>query len=240
MLAGARSFFPSFFLLVVFSLAACPPVQSQVNGVPASVTSLGFGGHMNPTPGVRASVTSLGPNGYGNRWPVFGGCCVNFFLPQGVTPPIAGGRHHRRHGDRDYFPIGISEPVYVPVPYAVAADDDEPEDADYDRAANPRTPRPPDRRAVDRDLYSKTEDAIKSDPPEPEEPVIAQPSTVLVFKDGHKSDVLNYAIVGDTLFDFGTGHTRKILIADLDLPATRKINDDRGVDFQIPAGNRKQ
>jgi len=46
--------------------------------------------------------------------------------------------------------------------------------------------------------------------------------------------VLNYAIVGDTLFDFGTGRTKKILLTDLDLKATQKANDDRGVDFQIP------
>ncbi len=67
-----------------------------------------------------------------------------------------------------------------------------------------------------------------------------EPSTVLVFKDGHRSEVLNYAVVGDTLFDFAADRTHKILLADLDLPATRKVNDDRGVDFQIPAGTSQQ
>jgi hypothetical protein len=54
--------------------------------------------------------------------------------------------------------------------------------------------------------------------------------------------VLNYAIVGDTLFDFdlADGRTRKILVSDLDLPATRKANDERGVDFQIPASTARQ
>ncbi|MGA7629450.1 MAG: hypothetical protein WCB11_01705, partial [Terriglobales bacterium] len=69
----------------------------------------------------------------------------------------------------------------------------------------------------------------------PEDSVTVQPSTTLVFKDGHQSDVINYAIVGDTLFEFAEGRTRKILLAELDLPATQKANDDRGVDFQIPA-----
>jgi hypothetical protein len=73
-----------------------------------------------------------------------------------------------------------------------------------------------------------------------EDPVTAQPSTVLVFKDGHQFDVLNYAIVGDTLFDFADGRTKKILLADLDLPATRKANDDNGVDFQIPVNAARQ
>jgi len=63
---------------------------------------------------------------------------------------------------------------------------------------------------------------------------------VLVFKDGHHSDVFNYAIVGDTLFDFSGGRSRKILLADLDLPATQKANDDRGVDFEIPASTSRQ
>jgi hypothetical protein len=72
--------------------------------------------------------------------------------------------------------------------------------------------------------------------------VAAQPSTVLVFKDGHRSEVLNYAIVGNTLFDFdlAAGRTHKIVLADLDLPATRKANDERGVDFQIPASTARQ
>lgn len=239
MLAGVRSCFLLSFLLVFF-FAASLPAHSQINGVPASVTSLGFGGRFNPTPGVRASVTSLGPNGYGNSWPIFGGCCVNFFMPQNPNPPLFSGRHRRRRAEQNYFPIGISEPVYVPVPYAVEAVDDTPEETGSVRASSQRTPTPPDKRAVDADLAPKVAFYAKPAPLEPEEPVAAQPSTVLVFKDGHQSDVLNYAIVGDTLFDFESARTRKILLADLDLPATRKLNDDRGVDFQVPANTKRQ
>jgi hypothetical protein len=50
----------------------------------------------------------------------------------------------------------------------------------------------------------------------------------------------NYAIVGDTLFDFVGGRTKKILLSDLDLPATRKANDDIGVDFQLPVSTARQ
>ena len=42
------------------------------------------------------------------------------------------------------------------------------------------------------------------------------------------------------LFDFDEGRTRRIPLTDLDLPATLKVNDDRGVDFQIPAGAVRQ
>ena len=234
MLAGMRSCFLLSFLLA-FSLAACLPVQAQIKGVPPSVTSFGFGGSDNPTPGVRASVTSLGPNGYGNSRPVFGNCCANFFMPANPNPPLFSGRRHR-HGDHDFFAVGVSEPAYIPyaVPYAEEADDDS-LDVDYVHAPGPRNPAPPSKRAGDRDSAPKADASAK-----PEDPVAAQPSTVLVFKDGHKSDVVNYAIVGDTLFDFGAGRTHKILLADLDLPATRKANDDRGIDFQIPASTTRQ
>jgi hypothetical protein len=69
----------------------------------------------------------------------------------------------------------------------------------------------------------------------PPEPVVAQPSTVVIFRDGHHAELQNYAIVGDTLFDLTDNRSHKIQLADLDLPATIKANDARGVDFQVPA-----
>jgi hypothetical protein len=62
----------------------------------------------------------------------------------------------------------------------------------------------------------------------------AQPSTILVFKDGHQVEVGNYAIVSQTLYDLTPGHPRKIALADLDIPATEKQNDDNGVTFTLP------
>jgi hypothetical protein len=56
----------------------------------------------------------------------------------------------------------------------------------------------------------------------------------LVFKDGHKVEVSNYAIVGTTLFDLTPGHPRHIAVADIDLEATRKENDEHGIIFQLP------
>ena len=258
MLAGTRSCFLLSSLLM-FSVAAFLPVQAQIHGVPASVTSFGFGGSDNPNPGVRASVTSLGPNGFGSSRPVFGDCCASFFFPSNQNPALffggqfsghhfsgrqSSGRHHR-HGDHSDFPVGISEPAYIPyaVPYAVPYDeegDDDSVDADYVRAPGARNAEPPMQRADAREFARKADTLAKPTPSEPEEPVTAQPSTVLIFKDGHQSDVINYAIVGDTLFEFGAGRTHKILLADLDLAATRKANDDRGVDFQIPASATRQ
>jgi len=168
----------------------------------------------------------------------------------------SSGRH-RRQRDHGVFPVGVSEPVYVPyaVPYAVPSDDAYADETDDDSADSDYVLAPDDR-PRERNPYSAAKRHSsgpvagvsaksapdESDEPAPagaEEPVTAQPSTVLVFKDGHESDVLNYAIVGDTLFDLGAGRTRKIPLTDLDLPATHKANDERGVDFQIPASARQ-
>jgi len=216
MLASMRFRFLLIFLIGFF-VAACLPFEAQINGVPPSVTSIGFGGRF--INGVRPSVTSLGPNGLGNDWSVLGNCCSNFFLPANPHQPPTSDRH--RHRDREPVPVGIIEPAYIP--YAPETDDDSADtDSDYSLV-----PSAPAGHTGNRDW------AVKIDA-HAEEAVNAQPYTVLVFRDGHQSDVLNYAIVGDTLFDFAAGRTQKVPLADLDLPATRKVNDDRGVDFQIP------
>ncbi len=219
MLASMRLRFLLSFV-VAFSVAVCLPVQAQVSGVPPSVTSIGFGGHM--VNGVLPSVTSLGPNSYGSSWSFLGNCCANFFWPVNPNPPLISG-HRRHHKDHTVYAVGVLEPAYIP--YAPEADDDAVE-ADLSQSPVPPTPAV---RAGNRDPAPKADVDV-------DEPVAAQPATVLVFKDGHQSDVLNYAIVGDTLFDFEEGRTRKIPLADLDLKATHKANDDRGVDFEVPAG----
>ena len=61
-----------------------------------------------------------------------------------------------------------------------------------------------------------------------------QPTTVLVFRDRHTEEVGNYAIVGPTLWIFTEQQARKVLVDNLDIAATKKANDDRGVDFRLP------
>jgi hypothetical protein len=60
------------------------------------------------------------------------------------------------------------------------------------------------------------------------------PPTELVFRDKHTEEVQNYAIVGQTFWILNAEKARKIPIAQLDIPATQKANEDRGVDFQLP------
>ena len=58
--------------------------------------------------------------------------------------------------------------------------------------------------------------------------------TVFAYRDGHQLEAQNYAIQGQTLWVFGDQITRKISLADLDLSATKQLNDKRGVEFNVP------
>jgi hypothetical protein len=65
------------------------------------------------------------------------------------------------------------------------------------------------------------------------------PPAVLVFRDGHKDEMSEYTIMSGTIYskaDYWTtgSWTRKIQIADLDLPATLKLNQERGLKFVLP------
>jgi hypothetical protein len=231
---------PLVFLFLVSASSA------QINGIPPSVTSPGFGGRaVNGTP---PSVTSIGRNG---------------FAPPGFAPSHAGvnfhsqfshngGHHHHRTVNGDaYYPY-----VYaLPVPYSFDMDnsgqDQSGQDQEDDDSYYQGGPTVFDRRGSGRDSYipptypgpahshapadptqTQTVSAQPNDPPPAPDP--PQPPTILVFKDGHQMEVGNYAIVGQTLFDLTPSRPRRIALADLDLSATQKQNDDRGVTFQLP------
>ena len=225
----------AFVVLSLFIL----PASAQINGVPASVTSIGFGGHFN-APGVPASVTSIGPLGLVPRTPFFTQqfCCLN--------SASRGGQHQqfRHHQHQQFFgggPVAYAVPYAVPYPVPVEAEPEEPADeaynggptifdrrgtgqpAPYEFRPNVNSPTPP-------------EAAPAPAPAEAEAPVSDQPQTVLVYRDGHQEEVSNYAIVGDLLYDLTPGHRRKIALADLDLHATSQQNDSRGIDFVLPPG----
>ncbi len=73
------------------------------------------------------------------------------------------------------------------------------------------------------------------------QPPVELPPVVLVFRDGHREEVGNYMIEGNALYTnadyWATGSwSRKILIADLDVPASLKLNAERGAKFSLPRG----
>jgi hypothetical protein len=92
------------------------------------------------------------------------------------------------------------------------------------------------RNQADQDVYARS----APPPPRDRERTEAVPATVLIFRDQHKQEVQNYAIVGQTLWNFAPEHTQKIPLSDLDLPATTKANDERGVGFRLPGAREGQ
>ena len=99
--------------------------------------------------------------------------------------------------------------------------------ADEMNAANLEEQRLREREDRDQDLYARRAQAR-------EERTAAGPATALVFRDQHVEEVRNYAIAGGMLWVLNAQAAKKIPLVQLDLAATVKINDDRGVDFQVP------
>jgi len=212
-----------FLSLLVLPVAFVSSVRAQINGAPAS----GFGGRaVNPP----TSVTSLGSNGYSSS-------ARAFFSTSAPTASGNANGHHRRHHDAAYAPPVI---YAIPVPYAIdigapdknndssGDDDDQGGPTIFDRrGAGAASYIPPvdDVSPLDSDDAANASVTVTDPPQEP---------TLLIFKDGRKLELGNYAIIGQTLFDLSPGHVRKIALAELDLEATRQQNDNRGISFQLP------
>jgi hypothetical protein len=214
-------------LLALLTLPVC--LQAQINGVPSSVTSQGFGGHSANAP--RASVTSLGPNGYAPH-------SQATFSQSDISRRGTDHPHHRHYasGYTSYYPYYYPYAIGIPVPATDEAIDDNSADDEANYQGGPTIF---DRHGSGADSYiPPVKDApaahqqVADDTPAQPEP--KQDPTLLVFTDGRKLEVGNYAIVGSTLYDLTPGHPRKIALSDLDLDATRKLNDDRGIVFQFP------
>ena len=67
------------------------------------------------------------------------------------------------------------------------------------------------------------------------------PPAVLVFRGGRREETAGYTITNGTMYvnaDYSTtgSWTRRVRLADLDLPATLAANRERGVRFMLPAG----
>jgi hypothetical protein len=60
------------------------------------------------------------------------------------------------------------------------------------------------------------------------------PTTVFIFKDGHQIETKNFAIMGQTLYDFTASGLKKVQLSDLDTAATQRANDDRGTAVKLP------
>jgi len=69
---------------------------------------------------------------------------------------------------------------------------------------------------------------------------VDEPATVFVFRDGHREESSDYSIISGVIYSRGDYWTsgswsKKILLADLDVPATMRANRDRGIRFRLPS-----
>lgn len=235
-----RRSIPASVALLAVSVLLVPRVHAQVNTPATSAVS----SHL---------VTSTIPSVTGAVRPPTGPVIPPtgpVHPPTAIAPPISFGmggspirsEHHHHHHHADEIPLWYA----VPVPYAVdlgSADDSADSTADDQDANYQGGPTVFDRRGAGVDSYVPPVDEVAAarssnrDSDAVADPGPAQP-TLLIFKDGHKLEIVNYAIIGATLFDMTPGHARRVPLAELDLDATRQHNEDRGITFQLPMSSQ--
>ena len=244
-------------IVATFLLLSAPALIAQVrfNGVPSSVTSFS-GGQFH---GIPSSVTSPTPVSFGHRRS-FGGHSFRhghrgfgrhhgfrhhgFRRHHGFSFSV-GFNHfpHRRrfHRHRSFYPGYFpyySYPVYAYAEpaYPVAVESD---GRYYESSRYIELTRELDRLRLEVDRLR--EERAQPNQPAPQQapppaaykPPADQLATVLVFRNGKREEVKNYAVVGQTLWVFTEQRARKVPLSDLDVSATRAINEERGSDFHI-------
>lgn len=161
----------------------------------------------------RSQTWYYGKNRFPNCW---GYGCWNWAYPWGAYYPYWGDGYDPYYHEYDHDDDS-----------ADAADRERPQDAQMAPPWGgygypyPYMPPPP------------TAPRPAASEPQAGTPII--PPAVLIFRNKHKQEIQSYAIVGRTLWNFTTPQQiEKISLADLDLPATIKANNERGRSFVIP------
>ena len=131
-----------------------------------------------------------------------------------------------------YYPWGDYGWYDGPLSY-----DSQNNDGDQDAYAAYQPPAYPGNDGLKSDMHALNGkiDRLQADVEARNQPKAEQePETALVFRDQHVEEVRNYAISGGMLWVLNQQTAKKIPLAQLDIAATVKMNDDRGVDFQVP------
>jgi len=224
--------------------AMSPEPDGRQHGVPASAVS-----PVPVPPGVHAQRTFN--NNFRSHGPLRRFATRhdhgNTFIPIPVFYPVYG------YGDPSY---PVADP-YVPAtqdpatdaPHNAAnADDPAPASSDRelqaaylqgarDALAHERARSAADRQSDPRPRVRSEKDDSPAPAPDPAPQPAKEdnsPATVFIFKDGHQIETRNFAIVGQTLYDFSGSGLKKVQLADMDKDATTKANDDRGISVKLP------
>jgi hypothetical protein len=210
----------------------------QFHGPPPSVTSPGWNG------GLRNGFSSVTDPGVRNRG--FNN------VPQFRVAPQFGHRRFRDHHRRVFVPVYV--PYYdsgygYPYGYDASAyeqmSDQEVEQSPVAQPpAEPQViivreePASSDSRYGEHSFEGRRDEApaaVAQPAPPAQSTAEDLPVTTLAYRDGHKAEIRNYAIVGSNLIDLTKSPLMKrIPLASLDLDATRHENEENGVDFHLP------
>ncbi len=246
--SGPQRSFPAWLFPAIISFLALVSVSfAQGN----NSTSSGSGHAGASAPSVSAVASHAGV-------PAYSGVTTTTHTHSGNGHNNGNGAGNKKPNPQQtgYGAVVVYPYLYgVAVPYAVDNSDAAPDDEDADDAQYQGGPTVFDRRGSGADSYippveappahaqsaDTSNDAQNDDTQDAEivhaESNVTEPAAaILVFKDGHQMEIQNFALVGQTLYDLTSGRPRKISLADLDLPATEKLNDDRGVSFDLPSG----
>lgn len=209
------------FALALLILATSVVVSAQTHGGGHASAGASRGGAMHSGP------SSFGTRGFAGVTPGRPGGGIAFGHHPGFVTGTPGRGPYRR-----YYPgIGYYYPYYWPYYGYYPYDYSDSYDSSAYQQSQPAPEPPPD------DYYGSASDWRNSQRQPQATPAAApeqQDPTVLVFRDGRQLEVRNYAIVGQMLWDFDSKSTQKIPLAELDLDATRKLNDERGMEFVLP------
>lgn len=230
----------------------------RIHGIPSSVTSptpvnfghgRSFGGGRTFGHGHARFGHHRGFQGFSHHRRSGGFAYGHFgFGRQHFGVSFGRGFHHRRFRGRRYFYPGLvgSYPVYAAPVYAyepaydyaapgyeVASQDE----LEYYRGRDPLAREVSRlREEVDRLREERAQRSPAATPQAPRaeyKPPADHLSTVLVFRNGNREEAKNYAVVGQTLWIFSEQRARKVPLSDLDLAATRALNEERGSDFHV-------
>jgi hypothetical protein len=245
-----------FIALIVLSLGALAFGQGSRTGAPNTAPNAVAHNGSISHPG-HVQIFNAPNNNFGQGNVGYPKCCINGFLPNNPAaspsfnhsfsgPLFRNGRHRRDFGGLGVAPV-YAVPYYYSPDFVNSVDDSMEENyapgptifdrsgstrssLDYERTYDERLSR------IERQMDQAEAKGQNPDPaPAPVQPPAPESkATTLVYRNGRTEEVKNYAIVGDTLFDFTSDGRRRISLYDLDLRATQKVNDEHGVDFRLP------
>ena len=251
---------PASFLILAFAQQVAMAQQVEPHGPPASVLSPTSPGVAHGTPSSILSPTPrIGPNGRiivnQRRFHVrFGDPRIRHvrreFVPVPIFIPTYPIEGNYAFVDSD---AAVSEQNAGADAVIASGPDSEALREAYLRGARDALSQQADSRYGEHYLDSREKAQSKAPPNGSQAPAVKEPgsdsevgsarqeatgdlpATVFIFKDGHKLETQNYAIVGQTLYDFSNNGMKRIKLDELDLDATRKVNNELGISVKFPS-----